>query len=111
MPKTRLAERYGISDVALAKVCRKLNVPVPERGYWAKLAAGRKIPVTPLPPAKAGQPVSAIIQPTDSYATRNTIAQAAVSASGAMPESERIVVQAELTDPHRIVRSLEKRFA
>jgi hypothetical protein len=30
-PMSALAERYGISDVALAKICRKLKVPVPPR--------------------------------------------------------------------------------
>jgi len=38
-PVQKLAQGYGISDVALAKVCRKLNVPVPGRGHWVKAAA------------------------------------------------------------------------
>jgi hypothetical protein len=32
-PMTKLAKEYGISDVALAKICKKLNVPYPQRGY------------------------------------------------------------------------------
>ena len=32
------AEGLGISDVGLAKICRRLNVPRPYRGYWARLA-------------------------------------------------------------------------
>ena len=39
-PMTKLAKRYGISDVGLRKVCAKLKVPVPERGYWAKVRTG-----------------------------------------------------------------------
>ncbi len=35
-PVSKLARAYGISDVALAKVCRRLKVPLPGRGYWAK---------------------------------------------------------------------------
>jgi hypothetical protein len=35
-PVTKVAKGYGVSDVALAKACRKLKVPVPGRGYWAK---------------------------------------------------------------------------
>ena len=34
-PIQHVAKRYRISDVALAKVCRKLNIPRPGRGYWA----------------------------------------------------------------------------
>ncbi|WP_457797052.1 hypothetical protein [Methylocystis sp. S23] len=31
-----LSKQIGISDVAIAKHCRKLGVPTPERGYWAR---------------------------------------------------------------------------
>jgi hypothetical protein len=37
-----LAQDFGLSDVALAKRCRKLGVPVPGRGYWARVAAGQE---------------------------------------------------------------------
>jgi len=33
-PITELAKEFGMSDVGLAKVCKKLNVPKPYRGYW-----------------------------------------------------------------------------
>ena len=46
---TTVAKRYGISDVALRKICRKLAVPLPPLGYWAKIAAGKKLPTPPLP--------------------------------------------------------------
>ncbi len=42
-PMQRVAARLGISDVGLAKACRAAAVPVPERGYWAKLQAGKKV--------------------------------------------------------------------
>jgi hypothetical protein len=44
-----LAARHGISDVGLAKICKRIRVPRPGRGYWAKLAAGHKVKRTPLP--------------------------------------------------------------
>jgi hypothetical protein len=46
---THLAAELGISDVGLAKACRRHGVPVPARGYWAKLRAGHKLVQTPLP--------------------------------------------------------------
>jgi hypothetical protein len=46
-PIQRVAKRYGLSDVGLAKVCRKLNIPRPGRGYWAKKAAGGTLPRQP----------------------------------------------------------------
>jgi len=40
-PVRTAALRYGVSDVALAKACRRLKVPLPGVGYWAKKKAGR----------------------------------------------------------------------
>jgi len=39
-PITTLADRFGISDVGLAKVCRRSDIPVPPRGFWAMVASG-----------------------------------------------------------------------
>ena len=50
-PATKVAEEFGISGVAVAKHCRKLNIPRPYRGYWAKLVFRHKPKKTPLPPA------------------------------------------------------------
>ncbi len=50
-PMQKLAKEYGISDVALSKTCRKLLVPVPGRGFWAKKAAG--VPLTKRPKLRA----------------------------------------------------------
>lgn len=57
-PMRLLAPKYGISDVALKKVCVKLDVPVPPRGYWAKLEAGktvRKPPLRKIAPGKSNE--------------------------------------------------------
>lgn len=34
-PMKTLAASFGLSDVGLAKACRKADIPLPERGYWA----------------------------------------------------------------------------
>lgn len=46
-PTQQVAKRYGVSDVAIAKACRLLGIPKPPRGYWAKKAAGHKLPTRP----------------------------------------------------------------
>lgn len=51
-PAIKVAAKYGISSVALGKVCRKLQIPVPGRGYWAKEQNGQTVKQIPLPPAK-----------------------------------------------------------
>jgi hypothetical protein len=48
-PLRKLAGEYNVSDVALAKVCRKLEIPLPGLGHWTKIACGHAIPRPPLP--------------------------------------------------------------
>ncbi|MGB6452257.1 MAG: site-specific integrase [Steroidobacteraceae bacterium] len=55
-PVSELATRLGVSDVALAKLCRRTAVPTPGRGYWARLEAGQPVTPSPLPPAPEGLP-------------------------------------------------------
>lgn len=40
-PTTEVAKRLGISDVAVAKRCKKLNINKPPRGYWTKKKANK----------------------------------------------------------------------
>lgn len=46
---TKLSAQFKISDVGLAKICKKYNIPRPPRGYWAKKAAGQKVKKIQLP--------------------------------------------------------------
>ncbi|MGT2430930.1 hypothetical protein ACU4HD_23775 [Cupriavidus basilensis] len=57
-PVTVVAPRYGLSDVGLAKVCRTLAIPLPSRGYWAKIKAGRIMSRAPLPELKQSTPAA-----------------------------------------------------
>ena len=54
-PVRTVAKQYGLSDVGLRKICRKLGVPVPPLGYWAKVAARQYPRIIPLPPNHKGQ--------------------------------------------------------
>jgi hypothetical protein len=44
-----LAAEYGVSDVALAKVCKRLGVPKPGIGYWNRVQHGQTPRRPPLP--------------------------------------------------------------
>lgn len=48
-PVREIASENGVSDVAFAKMCRKHDIPLPPRGYWARVSAGLKARVEPLP--------------------------------------------------------------
>jgi len=66
LPLKTLAARYGVSDVGLAKLCRRRQVPVSPRGYWAKKRSGQIVArpalaefVQPVKVPKAPQPGTA----------------------------------------------------
>ena len=48
-PVSEVAKDYSISDNALRKRCLNLDIPLPERGYWAKLKAGKTVHKEKLP--------------------------------------------------------------
>ncbi len=53
-PMLKIAARYGVSSSYLARVCTRLRVPRPARGYWAKLAVGIQQKTPPLPKTRPG---------------------------------------------------------
>lgn len=48
-PMTALAKEYNISDNGLRKICKKLDIPLPQLGHWQKLQFGKKVKTIPLP--------------------------------------------------------------
>ncbi len=54
-PMSSLAREFAMSDVGLAKLCRRHGIPRPGRGYWARRTAGQTVkkPKLPNPPAVA----------------------------------------------------------
>jgi hypothetical protein len=48
-PLTSVASDFGVSSVAIKKVCRRQQVPTPPRGYWAKVEAGARVSAISLP--------------------------------------------------------------
>jgi hypothetical protein len=83
-PIVRLAASYGITDKGLAKICDRLDVPYPARGWWAKKNSGKRVAagvlrINPDVPAfvlitptlkPSTQPVEAIPESAESLATR-----------------------------------------
>src|SRR5687767_9681690 len=55
-PIHTLCKQYGLSDRGLGKLCTRHNIPVPPRGYWARVEHGQEPPRPSLPPLKAGEP-------------------------------------------------------
>jgi hypothetical protein len=72
-PMVQLAKKLGLSDVGLSKACRRIAVPVPERGYWARRQAGKQTHQRPLPPRGPGMSDSAEIGANTSSVYRSPI--------------------------------------
>lgn len=48
-PVTTVAKRYHMSDNGLRKHCKRLWIPLPPSGYWARVKAGQKVSKPDLP--------------------------------------------------------------
>jgi len=48
-PLTTVADELGMSANGLAKICDRVRIPYPARGYWARERAGRHTPRPDLP--------------------------------------------------------------
>ena len=99
---TKLSKKYGLSDVGLAKICKKNNIPRPPRGYWAKKAAGYNMKRLPLPP---GDNVTIAITPNpySRNANKNRELVARMSPS-IQSEEEPVVVPDKLSNPHPLIK-------
>ena len=49
-PIIKVAQRYGVSDVAIHKICKAMDIPKPPAGYWRQLETGKQVDRIPLPP-------------------------------------------------------------
>jgi hypothetical protein len=97
-PMSRLAAEFGISDVALAKICKKLDVPIPGRGYWARVTNGQKVKQPKLPKLREHTRTEFTIakrEPRDPSAPKKE-----------QPEVPSVVVADSLTGAHPAVRKL-----
>ena len=46
---SKVAIKYGVSDQAIRKKCKKLNIPLPSNKYWGDFHAGKNPKPDPLP--------------------------------------------------------------
>jgi AcrR family transcriptional regulator len=53
-PLSTVARELALSSNGLSKICDRLMIPYPGRGYWAKATAGRAPERPPRPPAPPG---------------------------------------------------------
>jgi hypothetical protein len=106
-PLRTLAKKYGVSDVALGKICAKLEVPRPGVGHWVRIEHGARIEPTPLPSVSTGQPSVVMLS-----AHRALQAKTAVGDSAAPRETPPIVeVPETLAGAHSVALELKRALA
>ena len=103
-PMSKLGEHYGVTGNGLAKICERLKVPYPPRGYWAKKAAGQKVISYQLPPPDAGTLQNVRIVPTQPKPEPPKLAEEiGAKIEEIRREAASIVVPDRLQRPHPII--------
>jgi len=102
-PIRTIAKEFGISDVALAKKCRKLGIPRPPVGYWQMIAFGQKVRRPFLPKTQPGQPESVWIPFVSKILIDLGPEVARRTANLDLPENQ-IHVRDSLRDAHPLIR-------
>ncbi|HAF24022.1 MAG TPA: hypothetical protein DCK93_14140 [Blastocatellia bacterium] len=108
-PTRNIAREFGISDVGLGKICKRLNVPKPPPGYWQRIASGYKVKTPPLPRLGKGQRNEVTIWPTTPK-PKSEVKNPALTealATEKLPD-KRIVVSEDLGGAHSLVSYTNK---
>jgi hypothetical protein len=104
IPMLKLAKEFGLSDVGLAKLCRRHEIPVPGRGYWARIQFGQTPGRITLPALKLTRLDTIRIVPSDPKKM-----QPLVSEAGEVFPQIQVAADGPIT--HRIARRIEKSMA
>jgi hypothetical protein len=106
-----LAKKFGISDVGLAKICKRLQIPRPEQGHWVRVKKNwplkAKPPLQPVHDASLSQVVIEAVQRPGSDLERKLEADPLIIQER-LPEN-RIHVSASLSAPHPLVKAAAER--
>lgn len=103
-PAISLAEEFGVSGRGLGKLCNRFEIPVPPRGYWAKLAAGQHVTRIPLPTVKSDIPSQILIQPSPEGGEAILPEQVRAEVTAVLEHRDQIQVPETLRSPHPIVK-------
>lgn len=104
-PLLTLSKKYNISDNGLRKICRNMNIPLPEIGHWQKVRHKKDVQIKALPEDYSGQNEITLINTGDggnlidySLYSKNALAKEIIE----NPNLPHIVPK-RLSDPHRLI--------
>jgi hypothetical protein len=105
LPATKLAGELGISDVALTKICRKLNVPKPGPGHWRLVQLGWEMERPALLALAGGAAAEALVDPEPHRRRKD---DSGGSADDGKPKYEVIPVPGTLHGAHPIISGVRR---
>lgn len=105
-PIHRLSEKYGLSDVGLAKACKRMDIPRPPRGYWRRKEVGAKVKQTMLPKAKESTQLEITFAPLSERPKRGW----KKGERGYQPPAPLLEIAESLQDPHPLIESSKIRL-
>lgn len=103
-PVSKLARGYGLSDRGLGKICKRLEIPVPGRGYWQMKKKGLKMTAPPLQPTKKLNATGTYIHKTSKprREAKEDNETCELITAEKMPEN-KITVPPSLDSPHPLI--------
>ena len=107
-PMVEIAKEYDVSDKAIAKICDKLNVPVPGVGYWQKLEAGEKLERKKLPDIPPSHPTEHIIRKKELEYEFEISDEVKVLIENEKDPAKKILVQEKKGSTHILIRRTEQ---
>jgi len=105
-PIHRLSVKYGLSDVGLAKACKRMDIPRPPRGYWRRKEVGARVKQIPLPEPKDGAQLEIEFRPVYGRAKRGW----KTGGRGDQSSPYRLEVSEFLQDAHPLIDSSKSRL-
>ncbi len=109
-PVVSLAREYGFSDVGFAKICRRNNIPLPPRGYWAKINAGLQVARPPLPNPHREGPV--YVPPRASITDEAILEKRKILAleKSEIEQIGVISIPEQISAPHKVTQNTLRHF-
>ncbi|MDQ6756987.1 MAG: hypothetical protein M3004_08625 [Bacteroidota bacterium] len=108
-PMLTLSKKYNISDVGLRKICKRMNIPLPQAGHWQKLQFGKKIITSPLPDNYKGeQQISLALRNGDASQDVNT-RYIVLSLQNEIEENlkSKLIVPERLSNPDKLINAVK----
>lgn len=118
-PVSRVAERYGLSGTWVRRTCLENDVPVPPRGYWARVAAGQNPKKLRLPKPSAANEIVTLQSAFGNAGNREALQDnREAERSDAVKEQKafeadpanKIVIREDEQSKHSWAREVEKRL-